>query len=422
MADRRPVSKSARDHKSARDNKRPMSQKSPKSSRRKSMRDTIKEQRRRPARRPIVTDNDEDMLSEFSDDTNTFYTDEQVERERRVKEENEARKKQKKADKRKPMSPTRRKIIRILSYGAIISVVLIIGVVLSLTVLFKTQVYEVSGTTKYSDEEIAEASGISMRENIFLAPKNQAAKRIKNQFPYVEDADVGFKIPDTITISITEAVEGYLIKENSSEYLVISTKGRILDRITDRSVYDLPVFIGPTLTSGEIGEYVSYEDDRVVTMIESITQTFSDNGYQGITEIDATNTALITFTYDNRIKVKLGIPEDLDYKIRTAMTIINEKLDKNQTGTIQGILDVSRCNTTKRSYFNEQEIMPTENKPKATEAPSGEEEWSEDWSGDWSDEVYTDDDYSFYETDDFSGYDDAYYGDQSGNDGDGNYE
>ena len=366
-------------------------------------------QKRRPARseEPELEREEEDLLSEFSDETNKFYTDEIVLRERKRRDSAKAKAPAKKQEKRKPMSPTQRKIIRILSYGAIIAVVLIVGVVLSLTVLFKTQVYEVTGNTRYAEDEIIETCGIGKGENIFLAPKGPAENRLKKKFPYVEEANVSFRIPDTIRIAIVEADEGYLVKVSDKEYLMISTKGRILNQVTDPSSYDLPIFIGPKLTSGEIGDYVSYEDETVLDMIESITQTFADNGYQGITEIDATNTADISFTYDDRIKVKLGIPEELDYKVRTAMTIINENLDKNQTGTVTGILDVSRCHSTKRSYFNEQAIHPTEAQAteKPTEAAASGEEWSDGESG-------QEENYDFYSDEEAYYYDDSYaYGD-----------
>lgn len=355
----------------------------------------------------------EDMLSEFSDDTNEFYTDEISERQRRKPRPNE-KKAVKKVEKRKPISPTRRKIIHILSYCAIVAVVLIIGVVLSLTVLFKTQDYEITGNTRYEEDAIIDACGISKGENIFLAPKGPAEKKIKKEFPYVEDVTVSFTIPDTIKIAIEEAIEGYLVKTGDAEYLVISTKGRILDKTANSSSYDLPIFIGPTPTSGEVGDYVSYEDNRVVEMIESITQTFADNGYQGITEIDATNMADISFTYEDRIKVKLGIPEDLDYKIRTAMTIITENLDKNPSAKASGTLDVSRCNTTKRSYYNEQAIHPTQNTSgvqpsvpvQGDEGSSdsydegGYDYEEDDWSYDQGDNSYNegwDDSYGYYE-------------------------
>ena len=344
---------------------------------------------------------DDDMLSEFSRGDSDFYVDESRDRQDRRKKTDNKKKKPAKKPERKPMSPAKRKLISILSTTAIITVVLVVGVVLSLTVLFKTQAYEVTGNSRYDADSIIAACGIGKGQNIFLAPKGAAEKRIKKEFPYIEEADVGFSIPDTITIKVEEADEGYLMKLSDTEYLVISTKGRILDKTNTPQQYDLPKFIGPTLSSGEIGDYVSYEDDTVVSIIDDITQTFADNGYQGITEIDATNTADISFTYDNRIKVKLGIPEDISYKIRTAMTIITENLDRNQTVKPEGVLDVSRCNTTKRSYFNEQSIAPTVAATQDPTAPTmAPTEAVDQYTGEytWTDNSYTGD-YGYYADD-----------------------
>ena len=324
-----------------------------------------------------------EMLSEFSDDYNEFYVDEVEASRRRARDMRTSRRQTARAARRKPISPLRRKFIRTVSTIAIVAVILIVGVVLSLTVLFKTQSYEVIGNTLYLESDIIATCGIEKGENIFLAAKGPAEERIISRFPYVEDARVSFSIPDTIKIEITEAAEGYLFKLSSTEYLVISTKGRVLNRVTDPHGYDLPIFIGPTLRSGEIGDPVSYEDDAVLGIIDDITQVFADNGYQDITEIDATDTANITFTYDARIKVKLGIPEDLSYKIRTAMTIISGNLDVNPASLPMGVLDVSRCNVTKKSYFNEQDIAPTE---PPTQAPTGTSSDSDRDDDDWDDE------------------------------------
>ena len=355
-----------------------------------------------------VSENESDaMLSEFSDDYNDFYVDEVGEREERLEQERrEAEKKNSSSrhPRKKPISPMRRKLRRILSYVAIITVVIVVGVVLSLTVLFKTQSYEIIGNTLYNENDIVSVCNIPEGTNIFLAPKAPAAQRVKDSFPYFEDVKVGFKIPDTIKIEVTEAVEGYLVKINDKEYLLISTKGRILDRVTDKNQYDLPIFIGPKLVSGDIGDYVEYEDETVVNMIENITQVFADNGYQGITEVDATNTADITFTYDGRIKVKLGIPEDISYKIRTAMTIITTKIDVNPGVKTSGTLDVSRCNATKRSYFDEDKSINVN----ATEDPTAPTQTTAD--GDTYDGGAYDDG-SYQWTDDGSydgGYDQSY--------------
>ena len=323
------------------------------------------------------SDKEDAMLSEFSDDYNDFYVDEVGEKEEIAEEKAPEEEPQEKVrehaaspSRKKPISPFRRKLRKILSFVIIIAVVIVVGVILSLTVLFKTQNYEVIGNNLYNESDIIDVCDIGEGTNIFMAPKEPAAKRIKASFPYFEDVKVGFKIPDTIKIEVTEAVEGYLVKISDNEYLVISTKGRILNRVADKSKYDLPIFIGPKLTSGDIGDYVEYEDETVVNMIENITQVFADNGYQGITEVDATNTASITFTYEGRIKVKIGIPEDISYKIRTAMTIITTKIDVNPDSQIRGTLDVSRCNDTKRSYFDEDKSIDV-NAPQNPTSPTG---------------------------------------------------
>ncbi len=323
---------------------------------------------RKPSVEEVSERESDAMLSEFSDDYNDFYVDEVSEKEEQLEEERreEAIEKTAKVARKKPISPMRRKLMRILSYVTIITVVIVVGVILSLTVLFKTRSYEVIGNTLYNDSDVITMCDIPEGTNIFMAPKEPAAKRIKDSFPYFEDVKVGFKIPDTIKIEVTQAVEGYLVKISDKEYLLISTKGRILNRVTDKSKYDLPIFIGPKLASGDIGDYVEYEDETIVNIIENITQVFADNGYQGITEVDATNTANVTFTYAGRIKVKLGIPEDVSYKVRTAMTIISTKIDVVEGSSIRGTLDVSRCNTTKRSYFDEDKSIDVN----ATEDPS----------------------------------------------------
>lgn len=320
--------------------------------------------RKKSSRRPLpfaqrsqrrMAEQNDDMLAEFSHGDDDFYVDEVSEnsRQERQKKAPPARR----TRERKPVSPLTRRIRRIVSYCLIVAVIMIVGVVLSLTVLFKTQAYEVIGTERYPKQDIINVCGISEGENIFLAPKRPAENRIKENFPYIEEVDVTFKIPDTIRINLTEAVEGYLVMVSDTEYILISTKGRILDKVDDISKYDLPIFIGPSISAGEIGDYVNYEDRTIMDIIDEVSQVFADNGYQGISEIDATNPANISFTYDGRIKVKLGLPEELSYKIRTAMTIINENIDVNAAASIEGVLDVSRCNVTKKSYFDEKPLL-----------------------------------------------------------------
>ncbi len=325
------------------------------------------EKKKRPVKRaPQVEENDEDeILEEFSRGSDDFYTDEVRQRPVSSRRQNDRKRESSSSGsgKRKPLTPAKRRLRNVLSFSIILVVIITGCLILSLTVLFKTQNFEIAGSDQYSLDELVSVSGLNTGENIFLAPRGIAERRVKENYPYIEKVEISPKIPDTMVFNITEAVEGYMVKISDSEYLVVSSQGRILDKTAYPADKGLPLFIGPVVENPEVGKYIKYSDDTVPDIISEISNSFANNGYTGITQIDASDLSALTFTYDDRILVKLGLPEDLDYKIRTAMTIITEKLDLQDVNPIMGKLDVSKCNDTKKSYFREE--VPGENETTA---------------------------------------------------------
>ncbi|MGN0459838.1 MAG: cell division protein FtsQ/DivIB [Ruminococcus sp.] len=270
--------------------------------------------------------------------------------------------------KRKPSSTshTTRRSLKIFTYAAIVGVVVVLGITLSLTVFFKTAQFEVSGKTRYDKQDIINACGIKEGENIFLADKERASENIINSFPYIAQADVSFGFPDRIVIEVTEGKASYMVKYAKKDFCVVSKEGRILKN-AKKKISDLPLVKGLELKSNVPGTYVEYNDESMATALETIVESIDKCGLDKLTEINVSDKANLTFTYDGRVLVKLGVPEDIDYKIRTAKAILTEKLDPNNTGIIEGTLDVSQCKETKRSYFNEKSIVTTNTEDATTE-------------------------------------------------------
>lgn len=254
----------------------------------------------------------------------------------------------------KNMTPRKRKIKRFFTAFLIFLVIAIISVMLSLTVFFKTEKIIVTGETRYSQEDIINLSGIETGENIFLCDKAAASKKIVDALPFVAQANVGFVIPNAITIEIVEDIPSYAIGY-SDGYYIIGENGRILEKTAEN--YDnLPIVQGTEITTNIIGEYADFTDEKITSILNELVKVLDAYGFENVTVIDVSDTANIMFVYDNRITVVIGLPEDISYKVKTAQTIINEKLDPNNTGLIKGRLDVSMCNDTKKSYFNENEV------------------------------------------------------------------
>ncbi|MGN1467712.1 MAG: cell division protein FtsQ/DivIB [Ruminococcus sp.] len=328
-----------------------------------------------------------------------FYVDETKQRRAYVaKRQREKQKKQK-----APLSPRRRKIRHIVTYSLIFAVVLIIGIVLSLTVLFKTENIKVEGNSLYEEEKIIQLSGVQMEENIFLAQLNATPQKIIDALPYIENARVDFKIPDTITITVKNAEAAYVIISNN-QYFKISAAGRILE-VSDNNTENLPIIIGSDIKDTQVGQYAEFSDENVNKILKGINNCVDKNGYEGINYIDVTDTANISVIYDNRILIKIGLPEDIDYKLKTAMTIITQKLDGEGEAKASGTLDVSKCNSTKKSYFKDGTVpslaaLPTEatqpqtSQPATTEPATDNEASNEDYNWVPSDEGVNTDNYS----------------------------
>ncbi len=341
-----------------------------------------------------------------------YYIDEYGERKKQERRAREIHNQEKEVIRRRKKSLTSSQVKRrrIAVYSAIFAVVLIVGAVLCLTVLFKTETITVEGNKYYSEEQIVSFSGVEMQENIFIAALTGTPDKITESLSYIEDAKINFSVPDTVIIKITNAVPAYVIK-NGSNYLLVSTKGRILEEIAENKD-KLPELKCDKLKSTKVGDYVSFNDENVPEILEEISESIRKNKVEKIVGFDVSDTSQITLDYDHRITIKIGLPEDIDYKIRTAIAIINEKLDPNDTGTISGTLDVSACSTTKVSHFKPAEPTTQPTTQPATTAPVDSSSTGIDdnytWDDGTGDSAYYDDSYSDGSYSDDSYADDAY--------------
>ena len=78
----------------------------------------------------------------------------------------------------------------------LLSMVLIVAAIVSACIVFfRVNDIVVEGDGKYTAQQIIEASGIEMRENLFLLNKNQAYLQIYNQLPYVDEVSIQRKLP-----------------------------------------------------------------------------------------------------------------------------------------------------------------------------------------------------------------------------------
>lgn len=249
----------------------------------------------------------------------------------------------------KPASSLSRKQRRrrmMFSYILVFFLIVITTMLLSFNVLFRTtQIKVKKDGLSYTDEEIIEVSGIDYGDNIFFSKRKAAVKNLVEKYPYIENAEVSIRIPGTQIIEIEAAVPSYQV-QFSGGFAVVSGNCRILE-INEKQRSGIPLLKGIKLNHTQPGEYITFEKESTKQILDEVVKNINENEIGSIYGIDISNAANIELNYDNRITILLGLPEDVGYKLRTAKAIIEQSLSPTDKGT----LDVSLCNSDRRSSY-----------------------------------------------------------------------
>lgn len=248
---------------------------------------------------------------------------------------------------KEPTSPKIRRRRTLIWYSCTIAVLLIICCILSVTLFFKIDNIVVDGKTRYDNDEILKYCGVTTGENLILCDTETGVHEIQENFPYIGTVSIERKLFNTIIVHVEEAEPASII-ESKGSYIILSAEGKILE-IADEKKYDVPILKGAKVKKAKLSSTVKYEDDSLQKVIQEVIEAINDHGIENVKEIDISNPANIRFTYNDRITVLIGTPENIDYKLKTAILIIEKNLDTNATGT----LDVSLCNPDGgKSYFS----------------------------------------------------------------------
>ena len=205
----------------------------------------------------------------------------------------------------------------------------------ALTLFFKIEAIPVSGNIRYRQEEIVEASGIRVGDNMFLMNKFNAAENITAKLPYIETVQIRRQIPSTLQINVTECTIPAAIKQEDSIWLISGT-GKIVDQLGIASWSNYPQVTGIRLVDPAISQPVEVEAEaeNTKTQLFSLLHQLEEKEMLTDTQtIHMEDTSVITMRYLNRFDVIFSHDADFDYKLDYLCAVI-ERLEVNETGSI----------------------------------------------------------------------------------------
>jgi cell division protein FtsQ len=242
--------------------------------------------------------------------------------------------------------PRKKRKKRSAIYGPLSFVIICAALIFGMSVFFRVSQVEVVGAETYSAEEIIEASGIEVGDNLFFINRFSVTSRIYSRLPYVENVVVTPKLPNRVVLEVTEGkAAAYVVVEN--ELWILDRGCKALGQAKAAEVQGLIRVDGIAVESPAVGEViaVSEEDASKVSFLSAILKEIMARDMQGdVTAVNMSNIASPSFDYLNRFTVRLGKNESVDYKFELLLSAVGQ-LAAGDTGTIDLSVD-------KRAHFS----------------------------------------------------------------------
>lgn len=258
----------------------------------------------------------------------------------------------------------RRKKLLPLFYFLVAVLVLILGVTLSMTVLFNIKTIYIEGSSEYEASQIVEASEIYKGDNLVRLNTELAKQKILKNLMYIDDVTIKKEFPDKIIIKTVASVPAMNIY-NDNEYILVS-EGLKLLLVTDTPRENLLNVKGfePNIVNGDTK--LQSNDEQKAKILETIyNQLKEEDIIHDIVYVDLSDKYNIEINYADRIFIELGAYSDLEYKIRYAHTVIRDNISSQKSGYLTFVNSNSASFVEKEKY--EQYYKNLEQNGKITE-------------------------------------------------------
>ncbi|MDR1821638.1 MAG: FtsQ-type POTRA domain-containing protein [Oscillospiraceae bacterium] len=209
-------------------------------------------------------------------------------------------------------------------------------ILLASAVFCKAAKIIVIGASRYSGEEIAQASGVQLGSSTLLLPSEKIAKAITDKFPYISQVIVKGSFSDTIEITVTEEVPKAFITVGG-EFLLIDRFARGLEAVSQKPA-GLVEVSGVTLTGTTPGKALMLDAAYAwqAQIILNVIAGLEANGIYGSVPIMSVGRRdAISFNYESRFTVIIRNGQNAEKDIATFLASLDQKPEEITSGVAE---------------------------------------------------------------------------------------
>lgn len=248
----------------------------------------------------------------------------------------------------------KRRRLKMMRMAIVLTVLLLLGLIIALVVLHisgsiakhngtKTEFLAVTGIevtedTRYTPEEIIDASGLFVGESLLVINKVEAHNAILSAFPYLDYVDVSNSSFSTLHITVRETtVLG--AAQMSDGWMVLGENNHALEPLAEE---DLPADMLRVYGADTVGESVGSPllAERDIQMCRTLFAAAETHKLTDMSRIDLTEKTNVRIRWKEQIDVVLGNESNFSAQIK-ALTGILPTLIANNGEAVTGRLDMT---------------------------------------------------------------------------------
>ena len=214
---------------------------------------------------------------------------------------------------------------------------------------FRVRDVSISENDKYTYDEILQASGIVLGDELFGINVKKIKENLRGMLTYAETVNVKQIPPSTVSIDI-KTEKGFFGIILGGDYYIISKSFKVIDKIKiagsgiDESEFRPPegiiTFETDTVIKCYVGEKIEFSDKDISDFLKSISEMFEEENYYEmlsvIIGVNIKNKFKVEMNYSDKFLVRFGIFENIASKILKSFEIINQLPDY-----AEGVIDMT---------------------------------------------------------------------------------
>ncbi len=185
----------------------------------------------------------------------------------------------------------------------------------------------------YKSADISACANVKKGTALYKIQKQKIIQRLESKFPYLEDVELHYKLPDKVQLSFREEYGKFSINLGVELFALDDDMNVLAKENEDSGIPRIKIISGD-VKSCIVGESLSFIDEDTAPILRSLVKALKDKKMiDSVSYINVTNQFDIRVDFDGRFELLLGDHQDIPLKLAMVQKILDD-VGKEASGQI----------------------------------------------------------------------------------------